>query len=92
VPVTAEDPVPAQVSFWIALLPVMVIRRVADVNRLIEAAVADHAGHKSLYSDAYYDEETFYSVYGGDVYTQVKQRYDPGHRLTGLYEKAVGRR
>jgi len=79
------------VGFW-GTVPVLPGRQDGDVNRLIEAAVADHAGHKSLYSDAYYDEETFYSVYGGDVYTQVKQRYDPGHRLTGLYEKAVGRR
>ena len=26
------------------------------------------------------------------VYAELKDRYDPGHRLTGLYEKAVGRR
>jgi hypothetical protein len=31
-------------------------------------------------------------VYGGEVYREVKSHYDPGHRLTGLYEKAVGRR
>jgi FAD/FMN-containing dehydrogenase len=63
-----------------------------DVNRLVEAAVAAHAGHKSLYSDAYYDRQSFAAVYGGDVYAELKDRYDPGHRLTGLYEKAVGRR
>jgi FAD/FMN-containing dehydrogenase len=63
-----------------------------DINRRVEVAVADHFGHKSLYSDAYYDEQTFYDVYGGAAYEQVKDRYDPGQRLTGLYEKAVGRR
>jgi FAD/FMN-containing dehydrogenase len=63
-----------------------------DVNRLVEAAVAEHAGHKSLYSDAYYDRQTFAAVYGGETYAVLKDRYDPGHRLTGLYEKAVGRR
>jgi FAD/FMN-containing dehydrogenase len=63
-----------------------------DVNRLIEAAVAEHAGHKSLYSDAFYDRQSFEAVYGGAVYAVLKDKYDPGHRLTGLYEKAVGRR
>jgi FAD/FMN-containing dehydrogenase len=63
-----------------------------DVNRAIERAVADHGGHKSLYSDAYYDEQTFAAMYGGAEYDKVKQVYDPDHRLTGLYEKAVGRR
>jgi FAD/FMN-containing dehydrogenase len=63
-----------------------------DVNRMIERAVSDHGGHKSLYSDAYYEEAEFAAMYGGATYQQVKGRYDPGHRLTGLYEKAVGRR
>ncbi len=63
-----------------------------DVNRLVEDAVSRHHGHKSLYSDAYYDRETFGALYGGEVYGRIKERYDPGHRLTGLYEKAVGRR
>jgi FAD/FMN-containing dehydrogenase len=62
-----------------------------DVNRLIENAVAERAGHKSLYSDAYYDRKTFDALYGGEVYRQLKEIYDPEHRLTGMYEKAVGR-
>jgi len=79
------------VGFW-GTVPIAEGRQDGDVNRLIETAVADHAGHKSLYSDAYYDEETFNAVYGGAVYAELKEEYDPGHRLTGLYEKAVGRR
>jgi FAD/FMN-containing dehydrogenase len=63
-----------------------------DLNRAIEKAVADHDGHKSLYSDAYYDRETFDRLYDVPALEKVKQRYDPGSRLTGLYEKAVGRR
>ena len=63
-----------------------------DVNRAIEKAVAGLGGHKSLYSDAYYDEDAFERMYGGEAYEPVKKRYDPDHRLTGLYEKAVGRR
>jgi len=79
------------VGFW-GTVPITDGRSDGDINRLIEAAVAKHAGHKSLYSDAYYDRQTFAAVYGGDVYAELKDRYDPGHRLTGLYEKAVGRR
>ena len=63
-----------------------------DVNRAVEQAVSAAGGHKSLYSDAYYDRETFDRLYGGEVYRAVKDRYDPDHRLTGLYEKAVGRK
>lgn len=63
-----------------------------DVNRAIEAIVTRLGGHKSLYSDAYYDRETFDSLYGGLHHAQVKAYYDPESRLTGLYEKAVGRR
>ena len=40
-------------------------------------------GHKSLYSDAYYDRETFDRLYGGVNLDRVKQETDPDHRLTG---------
>ncbi len=63
-----------------------------DVNRRIEAAVADFGGHKSLYSDAYYDRDTFDRLYNVPALTAVKNVYDPNARLTGLYEKAVTRR
>ena len=79
------------VGFW-GTVPIAEGASDGDVNRLVEAAVATHAGHKSLYSDAYYDRQTFAEIYGGEVYAELKDRYDPGHRLTGLYEKAVGRR
>ncbi len=79
------------IGFW-GMVPIEPGRIDGDVNMMIEQAVADHDGHKSLYSDAYYDEETFAQMYGGPTYAAVKSSYDPGHRLTGLYEKAVGRR
>ena len=60
-----------------------------DVNRAIEGQVTDHGGHKSLYSDAYYDEATFARLYGDTAYRPVKRRYDPGGRFPTLYEKAV---
>ncbi len=79
------------VGFW-GQVPITEGHRDGDVNRAIETAVAAHGGHKSLYSDAYYDERAFASIYGGTDYQRAKQVYDPDHRLTGLYEKAVGRR
>jgi FAD/FMN-containing dehydrogenase len=79
------------VGFW-GQVPITAGRQDGDVNRAIEEAVDRHGGHKSLYSDAYYDVETFAAMYGGSSYGDAKHAYDSGHRLTGLYEKAVGRR
>ncbi len=79
------------VGFW-GTVPIGPGAADGDVNRRIEAAVAEHGGHKSLYSDAYYDRETFDRLYNVPALEQVKERYDPGSRLTGLYEKAVRRR
>ena len=59
------------------------------LNRRIEEKVHALGGHKSLYSEAFYDEETFDQMYGGDVLTAVRARYDPDGRLSTLYEKAV---
>jgi FAD/FMN-containing dehydrogenase len=61
-------------------------------NRAIEAEVTELGGHKSLYSEAYYDQETFDRLYDGANLAAVKSRYDPDDRLTTLYDKAVGRR
>jgi FAD/FMN-containing dehydrogenase len=62
-----------------------------DVNRSIEATVSRLGGHKSLYSDAYYDEETFWRLYGGPAYAAAKRHHDPAGRLPDLYAKAVRR-
>ncbi|WP_346767548.1 FAD-binding oxidoreductase [Knoellia koreensis] len=64
----------------------------AAANKLIEDEVSALHGHKSLYSDAFYDEETFWRLYGGDAYAAVKRRYDPDSRLLDLYSKAVRRK
>ncbi|BBY26422.1 FAD-binding oxidoreductase [Mycolicibacterium sediminis] len=61
-------------------------------NKLIERAVSDLEGHKSLYSDAYYSKEEFDVLYGGERYRTVKKAYDPDSRLLDLYAKAVQRR
>ncbi|GAA1621887.1 FAD-binding oxidoreductase [Kribbella alba] len=79
------------VGFW-GTVPIAPGAADGDVNRRIEAAVADFDGHKSLYSDAYYDRDTFDQLYNVPALQEVKDRYDPDARLTGLYEKAVTRR
>ena len=61
-------------------------------NRAIEAKVHELGGHKSLYSEAFYDRETFDQLYDGENLAVVKGRYDPQDRLTSLYDKAVKRR
>jgi FAD/FMN-containing dehydrogenase len=61
-------------------------------NRRIEQKVSDLNGHKSLYSDAFYDRDEFDRLYGGDTYKTVKKTYDPDTLLLDLYAKAVQRR
>jgi FAD/FMN-containing dehydrogenase len=64
----------------------------APLNRAIETKVHELDGHKSLYSEAFYDAETFEQLYDGANLAHVKDIYDPDHRLTSLYDKAVRRR
>jgi FAD/FMN-containing dehydrogenase len=76
------------VGFW-STVPIAPGAADGDVNRAIEREVTAHGGHKSLYSDAYYDEATFARLYGDTAYRPVKRRYDPDRRFPTLYEKAV---
>lgn len=59
------------------------------VNRRIEEIVTKLDGRKSLYSTAFYDVDSFWSIYGGRAYGELKERYDPAGRYAGLYEKVV---
>ncbi|GAB4006425.1 FAD-binding oxidoreductase [Nocardioides ultimimeridianus] len=61
-------------------------------NRAIETKVHELGGHKSLYSDAFYDEPTFAALYNTGHLDRVRERFDPQGRLTNLYDKAVKRR
>ena len=63
----------------------------SPLNRAIEAKVSELEGHKSLYSESFYDPDTFDGLYDGANLAAVKQRYDPDDRLTTLYDKAVRR-
>jgi FAD/FMN-containing dehydrogenase len=62
------------------------------LNRAIEERVTALGGHKSLYSEAFYDPETFDRLYDGANLARVRRRHDPDDRLTNLYDKAVRRR
>ena len=61
------------------------------VNRAIEAEVDRLGGRKSLYSDAFYDEDDFWRIYNGEAYRRLKKEYDPDSRFLDLYAKTVGR-
>ena len=63
----------------------------APRNRAIEERVHELGGHKSLYSEAFYDRDTFDALYDGPALARVKKTYDPDDRLTTLYDKAVRR-
>jgi FAD/FMN-containing dehydrogenase len=58
-------------------------------NRAIEAKVQELGGHKSLYSEAFYDRATFDRLYDGEHLAAVKRTYDPEDRLSSLYDKVV---
>ncbi len=76
------------VGFW-STVPIQPGRTDGDVNRAVEDKVSELGGHKSLYSDAFYDEATFAALYGGAAYDVVKKAHDPDGRLRSLYDKAV---
>ncbi|MFM9133967.1 MAG: FAD-binding oxidoreductase [bacterium] len=81
------------VGFWSTVpLPDGVHPEEGRINRLIEATVTELDGRKSLYSSAYYDEEEFWGIYGGEEYRRLKGVYDPDSRLLDLYDKVVRRR
>ncbi len=87
------DVIYVNVGFWSTVpMPEGVDPAEGVVNRQIEAMVTSLEGRKSLYSTAFYDRDTFWSIYGGTTYQALKNRYDPRGRLLGLYEKVVERR
>jgi FAD/FMN-containing dehydrogenase len=79
------------VGFW-GTVHVGPDRENTPKNRAIEAKVQELGGAKGLYSEAFYDRETFDGIYDGAHLAAVKQTYDPDNRLTNLYDKAVRRR
>lgn len=60
-------------------------------NRKIEKKVTELGGVKSLYSDAYFDPEDFWSIYNKPAYDRLKEKYDPTGTFANLYQKCVQR-
>ena len=79
------------VGFW-GMVAVGPDRVNAPINRAIEAEVSRLDGHKSLYSEAFYERAEFDALYNGTNLAQVKKVYDPQGRLTSLYDKVVRRK
>ncbi|MEG9227247.1 FAD-binding oxidoreductase [Aeromicrobium sp. Sec7.5] len=76
------------VGFW-GTVEVPADAAPGSVNRAVESKVHELGGHKSLYSEAFYDEATFADLYGTAAIDSLRERYDPDARLTNLYDKAV---
>ena len=76
------------VGFW-SSVPADPAGGVGATNRRIEHEVTSLGGHKSLYSESFYDMEEFFRLYGGTEYALLKERWDPDGRLPDLYAKAV---
>ncbi|MCM0622257.1 FAD-binding oxidoreductase [Nocardioides bruguierae] len=76
------------IGFW-GTVPVGPDASDGPTNRAIEARVHELGGHKSLYSQAFYDRETFDALYDGPGLARVKAVHDPDDRLTSLYDKVV---
>lgn len=83
------DTLYVNVGFW-STVPLRAGDRLGKYNRLIEEEVGELDGHKSLYSDSYYEEDEFWRLYNRPAHERLKKRYDPAGRLPGLYEKCVG--
>ncbi len=76
------------VGFW-SSVPADPAAGPGATNRRIEQRVTELGGHKSLYSESFYDAEEFARLYNGAAYAVLKERWDPGARLPHLYAKAV---
>jgi hypothetical protein len=56
-------------------------------NRKIEQQVQILKGNKSLYSNVFYNQEEFWTLYDKPLYIELKNKYDPHHQLKDLYQK-----
>lgn len=60
-------------------------------NKSLESKVGELKGKKSLYSDVFYDEKTFWRLYNKQKYSILKKHYDKHGFLKDLYQKTVKR-
>jgi FAD/FMN-containing dehydrogenase len=74
------------VGFW-STVPLAPGQPEGHHNRLVEDAVGELGGHKSLYSTVHYSAQEFWERYNGSAYGAVKAAYDPDGRLPDLFAK-----
>jgi len=58
-------------------------------NRQIEKKLVEIGGLKCLYSDTFFSQTQFWSIYDKSKYDQVKTKYDPNNTYLNLYQKVV---
>lgn len=58
-----------------------------DVYRMIEEKLTEIGAVKTLISNNFYDEDTFWTLWNKRNYDLVKQRTDPGNVFRDLYDK-----
>ncbi len=61
-------------------------------NRKVERMALELGGIKGLYSTAYYDAETFWTIYDRERYDELKRKYDADGVFRDLYAKCVARK
>jgi len=60
-------------------------------NLQIEQKLVEIGGFKCLYSDTFFPQDQFWSIYDKKKYDQVKVKYDPNNTYLNLYEKVVNK-
>ena len=61
----------------------------AYYNKKIERKIQELGGFKSLYSSVHYDRDTFWRLYNGPAYRQLKSKYDPNGTFVDLFDRVV---
>ena len=60
-------------------------------NLQIEKKLVEIGGFKCLYSDTFFSQDQFWSMYDKEKYEQVKSKYDPNNTYLNLYEKVINK-
>ena len=76
------------VGFW-SSVPADPAAGPGATNRRIEREVTALGGHKSLYSESFYDATSSAACTAAPTTTCSRRRWDPDGRLPDLYAKAV---
>ena len=60
-------------------------------NKQIEQKLLEYHGLKCLYSDTFFSESQFWSIYNKSKYDQVKTKYDPNNTFLNLFDKVINK-